>query len=75
MKIELEKHEQPNGEHQYVVFAGSSCKGLFTEAGEDAIKDSEGVSSAQRKAEKLYEEVVAFYKDGPRKSVLASTEI
>lgn len=75
MKIELEKYEQPNGEHQYCVFAGSSCKGLFAEAGENAVKDAKGISLAQRKAEKLYAEVLAFYKDGPRKTTLLSTEI
>lgn len=75
MKIELEKHEQPNGEHQYVVFAGNSCKGLFTETGNDAEKDAEGISIAQRKAETLYQKLVEFYKNGPRKTVLLSTDL
>ena len=75
MKIELEKHEQPDGKHQYVVFAGSSCKGIFTQENSDAEIDDQGISMAQRKAERLYEDLVVFYKEGPRKTTLLSTEI
>lgn len=75
MKVELEKQEQHNGEHLYVVFVGTNCKGIFTEKGEDALKDIEGISLAQRKAESLYKEIVDFYKSEKRTKTLLSIEI